>query len=270
MKTKEAEIDVIVEKIWRELLTHGESEKEKRYRKIFRMFNSNIKCKWCNLPFDHPASPLIHRVFRKKPSQFNPRFCNICDDFARKYQGGAEIEIAMVFADIRGSTSLAEKMSPTEFKKLIDRFYQVTTDILVKHDAMIDKLVGDEVAAFFMPGLSGPEYAQKAMQAAQEIMIQTGHTDSRGPWVPLGIGIHTGLAFVGAVGTSDGMVDITALGDSVNIAARLASSAKAGEILVSEKTLATAAMEADALEKRSLDLKGRSESLPVRVMNMTA
>ena len=66
------------------------------------------------------------------------------------------------------------------------------------------------------------------------------------------------------------MVDITALGDSVNIAARLASTAQVGEILVSEKTLATAAMEADDLEKRSLELKGKSEPLPVKVINISA
>lgn len=266
MDQKSSEIDEMVEKTWHDLLTYGESEKEKRYRKIFRMFHSQVKCKWCNLPFDHPASPLLHLIFKKKPSQFNPRFCNICDDFARKFQGGAELEISMVFADIRGSTTLAENMSPTQFKNLIDRFYRVTTDIFIEQDAMIDKLVGDEVTAFFIPGLSGSDFANKAVTAAQQILVRTGHLDEKGPWAPIGIGIHTGLAFVGAVGTTEGVVDITALGDSVNAAARLASLAKAGEILVSEKTLASAKIDSDAFEKRTLELKGKSEPLTVRVM----
>lgn len=256
----------MVEKTWHDLLTNGESDKEKRYRKIFKIFPSETKCKWCDLPFNHPASPLIYAIFKKRPSQFNPRFCNICDEFARKYQGGAEIEITMVFADIRGSTQLAESMNVTEFKNLIDRFYRVSTDVFIHYDAMIDKLVGDEVTAFFMSGLAGEDYTSKAIHAAQEILRKTGHQEKQGPWAPIGIGIHTGVAFVGAVGTVDGMVDITALGDSVNIAARLASHAKTGEIILSEETAQAARLDQTQLEQRSLILKGKSAPLDVQVM----
>jgi len=267
MAEDKTEMDSLIEKTWRDLLTQGESEKEKRLRKIFRMFPSQTKCKWCNLPFDSPASPLIYFVFKKQPSVFNPHFCNICDAFARKYQGGAEVELTMLFADIRGSTTLAEGMSVTEFKNLIDRFYQVTTDIFIKSDAMIDKLVGDEVTAFYLPGLAGPHYTQKAVHAAQEILLSTGHQDPQGPWAPIGIGIHTGVAFVGAVGKSDSVVDITALGDAVNVAARIASMAKAGEILLSQETLQAARLDPSSMEKRTLNLKGKSSSFDVHVMN---
>lgn len=268
MTVEKTDQDSYVEKIWHDLLTQGESNIEKRYRKLFRMFHAKTKCKWCDLPFDHPVSPLIQFIFKKKPSAFNPRFCNICDDFAVKFQGGTEIELSMVFADIRGSTTLAEKMSVSEFKKLIDRFYQVSTRIFIKTDAMIDKLIGDEVAAFYMPGLAGHDFASLAIKAAEELLIQTGHRDSTGPWAPIGIGVHTGVAFVGAVGTSDGVVDITALGDAVNITARLASQANAGEILLSEQTLDVARMDLSNLEKRSLSLKGKSAPFDVRVMQV--
>jgi adenylate cyclase len=268
--TKEKTVhEIMVENTWRTLLTEGESDDEKRLRRIFRMFPSKTKCKWCDLPFDHPASPLIHLIFKKKPSSFNPRFCNICDDFAGKYQGGAEVELSMLFADIRGSTTLAEGMSATEFKNLIDRFYQVSTRIFIKSDAMIDKLIGDEVTAFYMPGVAGRDYARLAVDAAEELLIKTGHKDSNGPWAPIGVGIHTGVAFVGAVGTSDGVVDITALGDAVNVAARLASQAKAGEILLSEETLHTAKIDSSNMEKRSLELKGKSAAFDVRVMQVS-
>jgi adenylate cyclase len=270
MTTEKSEHDIFVENTWRNLLTQGESDKEKRLRRIFRMFPAKAKCKWCDLPFDHPASPLIHYIFKKKRSTHNPRFCNICEDFAVKFQGGAEVELSMVFADIRGSTSLAEGMSATEFKNLIDRFYQVSTQIFIKTDAMIDKLVGDEVTAFYLHGMAGKDYARLAIEAAEELLIKTGHKDSNGPWAPIGIGIHTGVAFVGAVGTSDGLVDVTALGDAVNIAARLASQAKAGEILLSEETLQAAKLDPSNLEKRSLELKGKSAPFDVRVMQVTA
>ena len=269
MTKEKTDHETMVENTWRTLLTEGESEDEKRLRRIFRMFPSKTKCKWCDLPFDHPASPLIHLIFKKKPSSFNPRFCNVCDDFAVKFQGGAEVELSMVFADIRGSTTLAEGMSPTEFKKLIDRFYQVSTKIFIKTNAMIDKLVGDEVTAFYLHGMAGQDYVRLAVNAAEELLIETGHKDQNGPWAPIGIGVHTGVAFVGAVGTSDGMVDVTALGDAVNVAARLASQAKAGEILLSEATLQAAKMDSSKMEKRSLELKGKSAAFDVRVMHVT-
>jgi adenylate cyclase len=269
MTFEKTDQDILIENTWRNLLTQGLSDEEKRHKRIFRMFPAKRKCKWCELPFDHPVSPLIHFIFRKRPSAFNPRFCNICDNFAAKYQGGAEVELSMVFADIRGSTTLAERMSVTEFKNLIDRFYQVSTKIFIQSDAMIDKLIGDEVAAFFMPGLAGQDYARQAVNAARELLIQTGHSDLAGPWAPIGVGVHTGVAFVGAVGTSDGVVDITALGDAVNVAARLASQAKAGEILLSEQTQFVAGIDASNLEKRSLELKGKSSIFDVRVMQVT-
>jgi len=268
MTVEKTEHDTFVETTWRNILTQGESSAEKRYRRIFRLFPAKTKCKWCDLPFDHPVSPLIHFVFRKRPSAYNPHFCNICDEFAVKFQGGAEVELTMVFADIRGSTTLAEKMNATEFKNLIDRFYQVATKIFIQTDAMIDKLIGDEVTAFYLPGLAGEDYAKLAVKAAEQLLIQTGHGAATGPWAPIGIGIHTGVAFVGAVGTSDGVVDITALGDAVNVAARLASQAKAGEILLSEHTLEAAKMDLSNLEKRSLNLKGKSAPFDVRVMQV--
>jgi len=269
MTVEKSEHDIFVENTWRNLLTQGISDEEKRHKRIFRMFPAKTKCKWCELPFDHPVSHLIHFIFRKRPSKFNPRFCNICDDFAVKFQGGAEVELSMVFADIRGSTTLAERLSTTEFKNLIDRFYQVSTKIFIRSDAMIDKLIGDEVAAFYMPGLAGQDYAQQAVNAAEELLIQTGHRDPAGPWASIGVGVHTGVAFVGAVGTSDGIVDITALGDAVNIAARLASNAKAGEVLLSEQTLEAAKIDQSKLEKRSLSLKGKSAPFDVRVLQIT-
>lgn len=258
----------MIERTWRHILIQGITEKDKRLRKIFKLIHSEEKCKMCSVPFNHVTSPLIKLIFQKEPSPHNPRFCNACEDFARKHQGGAEIELTMLFADIRGSTTLAESMSTTEFKNLIDRFYQVTTEIFIRSDALIDKLVGDEVTAFFVPGMAGTDYASRAVHAAKEILVKTGHQDAQGPWAPVGIGVHTGVAFVGAVGSSDGMVDVTALGDAVNTAARLASQAQAGEILVSEQTVQAAHLDAGSLEKRSLALKGKSEPFDVRVLRI--
>jgi adenylate cyclase len=164
--------------------------------------------------------------------------------------------------------TLAEGKSPLEFSRLIDRFYQTTTDILVESNAWIEKLIGDEVTGLFIPGFAGPQHARLAVEAAQAILLATGHGGADAPWIPVGVGVHTGMAYVGAVGKEGGMTEVTALGDAVNTAARLAANAGRGEILVSERTWNAAGLgsgENDA-EMRRLQLKGRSEPVEVHVL----
>ena len=208
-------------------------------------------------------------VAGKEQSKYNPRSCEPCAQF--ETLGGAEVVLSMLFADVRGSTALAEQMSPLEFSKLMNRFYRVATDILIKYDAMVDKLVGDEVIGLFIPGLAGANHARKAVKAARRLLPPTGHQDRKGPWLPLGIGVHTGLVYAGVVGgTDDNPTDFTALGDNVNITARLVSNAGEGEILISDTTYLEAAMELGELERQELELKGRSEPTRFRILRVGA
>lgn len=169
--------------------------------------------------------------------------------------------------DVRGSTTLAENISATEFSVRMNRFYGAATDVLIKTDALIDKLIGDEVMAVYLPMFAGREPARLAVRAAQELLQATGHGDPDGPWMPVGVGVHTGMAFFGTVSGAEGTVtDFTALGDSVNIAARLASNAGPGEALISEATCAAAGIDLDDCEQRALELKGKSDLVNVQVM----
>jgi adenylate cyclase len=197
----------------------------------------------------------------------NPRFCNTCFSLAETHPGGAEIELTMLFADIRGSTGLAERLGTAEFSRLVGRFYDAVTSVLVGHDALIDRLIGDEVIGLFIPLFSGTDHARRAIQSAQEILRATGHSDPGGPWVPLGAGVHTGTAYVGSVGTQ-GVTDFTALGDDVNATARLASMARAGEILVSSAALEASGIPAHGLESRTAELKGREVPMTVSVLRV--
>lgn len=190
--------------------------------------------------------------------------------FCNEYPGGTELEISMLFVDVRGSTNLAERMSATEFSQLMNRFYTVATKALVKTDAFIDKFVGDEVIGLYFPLFTGPNHARAAVQAAQDLLRVTGHGDKKGPWLPIGVGVHTGIAFVGTVkGTEDTVSDITALGDNVNITARLASKAGSGEALLSDAAYTAAGLDLGNLERRQLELKGKSEPVGVRVLQVT-
>ncbi len=137
---------------------------------------------------------------------------------------------------------------------------------MVWTDALIDKIIGDQAAGMYVPGFAGPDHAQKALQAAQRIMTDTGHGTTESPWIALGAGIHTGVAFVGALGSDDGTSDITVLGDAANTAARLSSEAGIGEILISTTASSATGMDTTALESRQLSLKGKSEAVSVHVI----
>ena len=205
------------------------------------------------------------RVIGKRPALKNRTVCNTCFDFMENHHGGAEIEGSFLFADIRGSTTLAERMPPTAFRALIDRFYTTATQAVFDNDGGVDKFVGDEIVAFFFPLFSGPRHAAAAVGAASALLRATGHADAGGPWVPVGAGIATGMAWVGAVGNEQG-TDLTALGDTVNIAARLGGVAAAGEVLMTTETAMAAGVD-PSLQTRSLDLKGKTT--PTSVVSLT-
>jgi adenylate cyclase len=265
MDPKDAAHEKMVEDFWRGWAMEGPPPKKVRQQRFFRFLPSEARCKWCQAPFDGASGSLVKTIYGVFPSRFNPLYCNVCDEFANTYQGGAEVPVTMLFADIRGSTTLAEKIEPRELGKLINRFYVRSTHVLSHAGAMIEKLAGDEVTALFLPGIAGEAYSRTAIEAAKELLRVTGHADKKGPWVPVGIGIHTGEAFVGSVGKPGGNMEVAALGDVPNTAARLTSLAAPGEILVSEDTVLAAGMSTEGLEKRHLELKGRSEGIDALV-----
>jgi adenylate cyclase len=252
------------EAFWRDYLTRGDAM-ERRVRQVFRLLPHNPRCQLCAAPFSGPGAPLM-RILGKTPSEKNPRVCSSCFTFIARHHGGAEIDACFLFADIRGSTTLAERSTPSAFHALLDRFYDVATRAVVDHDGGVDKFVGDELVAFYFPLISGERYVARAIDTARALLRATGHADPAGPWAPLGVGVHSGAAWVGAVGEGD-RVEITALGDAVHTAARLGAAASAGEILVS--TVAAAAAGRDpALPHRSLALKGKelpTETVSLRV-----
>ena len=234
---------------------------DKRLRRIQRLLPSDPRCVFCNAPFQGVGGVLMRLLFGKERSVMNPRYCNMCERASREFPGGAEVPMSMLFADVRGSTTMSETMTPTEFSQLINRFYRESTRLIVDQDGLVEKLAGDSVAAFWGAGFAGPNYVHRTIHVAQDLaraMAREG--------IPVGIGVHAGVAYFGAVGSAGGLTDIAAVGDEVNTAARLASKAAAGEIIVSEQALKEAGLAGDEFEARSLDLKGISEPVPVRVL----
>jgi len=188
----------------------------------------------------------------------NPKYCRSCFHQLSTYGAGAEIPCSLLFADVRGSTTLAEGMRPREFRDRMDRFFTAATQVLIESDAMVDKYVGDEVMAVFIPGIAGEAHAARAIEAGRRLLQLTDHG------LPIGAGVTSGIAFVGAVGSGE-KVDMTAMGDNVNVAARLASAAGPGELLVTVEAAHAAGLSDGGLEHRSLALKGKSEPVEVLV-----
>jgi adenylate cyclase len=253
------------EEFWRAFLEQGGDSFKVIGRWVFKRIPANPRCRMCASPFAGPGAPIM-RLIGKRQSEANPNWCTTCSDFMAKHHGGAEVASAMLFADIRGSTALAERMSPAEYHALLDRYFATATQVVFKHDGYVDKFVGDELVATFFPLLAGERYVARAIAAAQDLLRATGHADPTGPWVPVGAGVHAGRAWIGVLGEA-GHTELTAVGDAVNVAARLASAAEAGEVLVSTDAAAASGLD-PTLEQRTLELKGKSlgtEVVSVRV-----
>lgn len=252
-------VDPVMAERWRQIL-NGEDLGMRRMRRLLRRIPSAPRCKQCNSPFAGIGGPVM-RMLGKGPWDKNPHFCAQCYTMLQRGFGGAEITLSMVFADVRGSTSLAERIGSRAFADLLNRFYREAASIVIDLDGLVDKFVGDEIVALFAPGWAGPEHARRAIDAAEAILVATGHGGPGGPWLPIGAGVHTGVAYVGTVGAQGVVTDFTALGDPVNATARLASAAEAGTLLVSADAAAAAGLDASDLVGSRLELRGRAEPM---------
>jgi adenylate cyclase len=237
---------------------------QKRMRRFWRSIPSPPRCKLCHRPFGAPGG-VVMRLIGLGPWAGNPKYCRGCFLDLYRNRSGAEIECTLLFADVRGSTGLAESMASSDYRGLMNRFYATAVDELVRYDAFVDKFVGDEVIGIFVPALTEQLHARQAVLAGMALLAATGH-ESGEPWVPLGVGVHTGLAYVGAVGTEE-HVEFTALGDAVNVAARLASAAGPGELLVTDAAARAAGTAGVDVEHRRVNLRGRTEPVEVMVLS---
>jgi adenylate cyclase len=242
---------------WFEVLSGDYPGLQKGVRR-FRRMPSPPRCKLCNVPFKGPFRPVLRLLgFNRWP--LNEQMCSACMKSMERHSGGAEIEVSVLYADIRGSTTMAETVTPSEFSKTLDRFYALVTMAVDHEDGIIDHMAGDGVMAFWIPGFVGPGHPMRAMAAGRRLIADL--ASEPGLTIPVGVAVHTGKAYVGVVG-SEGSKDFTVLGDVPNTVARLASSAGPGELVISEAIATVAGSDTSGLERRMLTLKGKTEPFP--------
>ncbi len=184
--------------------------------------------------------------------------------------GGVNQTITVLFADIRGFTSISEKENPEKVVSLLNKFFSAMTDIIFANGGTLDKYIGDGLMALFGAPTATEEDALNSVKAAVTMQkkIRELNPELRAeglPEISMGIGLHTGEATIGYIG-SDKRSEYTAIGDTVNLAARLQSNASGGQILMSDATAEACGNRIPFTEREPLTVKNRVQ--PVNVLEV--
>lgn len=184
--------------------------------------------------------------------------------------GGEKRHVAVLFVDIRGFTPMSENLEPEEVVNILNEYLALTTSSILNNEGTLDKFIGDATMAVFNAPFDLDDYVYRAILTA--IAIRNGSEelakrlqDKFGKTISYGIGVNMGDAVVGNIGCEFRM-DYTAIGDTVNTAARLESRAKAGEILISEAVYESLRERIQAEPVGDMELKGKSK--PVKVYRL--
>jgi adenylate cyclase len=243
--------------------------------RVLRALPSTPRCGFCGAPFAGAGARLV-RPLGYRPSRKNPNICAMCVELAPP--GGMTTEVGVLFADLRGFTAHSESISPEEASAVLRRFYAFAEKVLFP-EALIDKLIGDEVMALYLPVFLRPSpsgtvgdadrrhAAQVMADHARDLLERIGYGTPDGPVFEVGIGLDYGEAFIGNIGDA-AVHDFTAIGDVVNTASRLQGHALGGEIVLSERLALL--LDAPIGEPETLTLKGKQEPFAARRVRSSA
>lgn len=188
----------------------------------------------------------------------NPKIINELLQESRLELKGKRQKVTVFFMDIRGFTKLSERLPAEKVVNVLNQYFDIATSILFKHDGTVDKFVGDSVMALFNAPTSVKEHELKAVKAALEIQQAIKEWGK----IDVGIGVHTGEAVIGNIGSKHKM-DYTAIGDTVNTAARLEGQTKGGEIVISREVYEKVKSHFPSRHKERLMLKGKKKPVEI-------
>ncbi len=235
---------------WAVLWELEHSRSNRAVQRVLRSLPGDPRCRICGAPFGG-AGGRAARSLGFRPSRKNPHFCATCVELSPP--GGATMPTGVLFADVRGFTAASHDARPEDVARTLRRFYGCAERSLFP-EAIIDKLIGDEVMALYLqPMVPDRDLPVLMVEQAEALLRAVGYGGSAAPFVDVGVGIDYGEAFVGNIGDRD-VYDFTAVGDVVNTAARLQGCAAGGEIVVSHRAVAASSLDAGAAVE--VELKG--------------
>ena len=217
---------------------------------------------------------LLERIRRRHTLDVFKKYIapQVVDELSRTgdfevHLGGERRDIAVLFVDIRGFTSLSERLEPEEVVEILNEYLKHVTDCILGHHGTLDKFVGDAAMAVFNAPFDLDDYIYEAVGAAWDISRGAGELSKMlmerfGRTVSFGVGVNCGPAIVGNIGC-DFRMDYTAIGDTVNTAARLESNAKADQVLVSSEVRKALGDRVEAVSIGEIPLKGKSNKIEV-------
>lgn len=243
--------------LWHLIFAEGHPALKKQHR-LHRLLPRDPRCRLCLAPFAGIGGWWLGRR-GKQPSSRNPHYCAACDGFLDAFPGGAEVDMSILFIDIRNSTDYATHAEPQAVSRRVNAFLDAATAAITHHDGFIMAFYGDCVVAVWPPGFSGPDHADKALAAARAL-IAPGVFATVPDQITAGVGLHRGPVYISTVQAAKGLFrDVSIFGANVNLCARLAGAAAGGQVLASDATAAKGATE-------DLTLKGFDA--PVRAVRI--
>ena len=225
----------------------------------------------------HTAAVSYQRIIeRKKRRQVEGMFGRYVSHQVRDFlvlhpdaanPSGRKERLTMFFSDVRGFTSMSEKMEPQEVQQLLSEYFTEMTGILFKYEGTLDKFMGDAIMAFFGNPVPQPDQAKRAVLMALEMQESIARLNEKliaegRRTIGVGMGINTGDVTVGNLGSKD-FLDYTVIGDAVNLACRLEQNAKAGDIIITQATYAEVRDVVEVEPMEPIRVKGKSEPIPI-------
>jgi adenylate cyclase len=233
-----------------------------------------IFCKGClqqlhvPIPIHGPLSiPL--RIVGLRPSRMNPNICNLCETMFKHIKKSSQVHVPLtiLFADVRGYTTMSELVDSPEIIRLLSHFYEQSGEAVWERDGIVNKLIGDAVLAIFNFPIERDNHVENAVLAGlalQERCASLCSMRKGESQLSIGVGIHTGNAAIGDVGQA--CRDFTAVGSVVNLASRLQGAACPGEVLVTESVYECIAEQFPNAQRRVCQLKGLEQPVSAWVL----
>lgn len=246
------------EEVWKAIFEVGHPDLLKQHW-LHRKMPTKPRCRLCLVPFKGIGGWFMRRWGKAQNSR-NPNFCNACDGFLEAFPGGAEVDMSILFVDIRHSTEYSDSNKPSDVSRRINTFLSEATAIITAQDGFIMAFYGDCIVAVWPPGFAGEEHAEKAQQAARKLAKSENMVDENGENIPLGVAVHSGNVFIGTVSALQGSFrDVSIFGQAVNLTARMASHASANQALASVENVTRSGRSSAGLNSERVLLKGLAE-----------